>query len=90
MLCRGQTIFLTPDFQFEKRFDFLFVYVMIMCDDILCLPSWYHGKQCKLSWNYIVRFLWEHYDFTSLARNHSVDNLNNMLVVFRAQNGQGV
>ena len=25
MLCRGQTIFLTLYFQFEKRFDFLFV-----------------------------------------------------------------
>ena len=32
MLSGGQTIFSTPYFQFEKRFDFLFVYVMNTCD----------------------------------------------------------
>ena len=37
MLGRRQTIFLTPHLQFENRFDFLFVYVMNACDDLLCL-----------------------------------------------------
>ena len=23
-------------------------------DDLLCLPSWHHGKQSKLSWNFII------------------------------------
>ena len=52
MLGRRQTIFLTPYFKFEKRLHLLFVYIyaMNMCDDLLCLPSWYHGKHCKLSW----------------------------------------
>ena len=50
MLGGRQTIFLTPYFQFEKRFDFLFVYVMNTCDYFLCLPSWLHGKRRKLSW----------------------------------------
>ena len=66
MLGGRQTIFLTPYFQFEKRFDFLFVYVMNTCDYCLCLPSWHHGKRRKLSWkvmekswNFIIRFLWE-------------------------------
>ena len=47
MLGGRQTIFLTPYFpyfQFEKRFDFMFVYVMNTCDYFLCLPSWHHGK----------------------------------------------
>ena len=40
MLGGRQTIFLTPYFQFEKRFDFLFVYVMNTCDYFLfCLPG---------------------------------------------------
>ena len=50
MLGGRQTIFLTPYFQFEKRFDFLFAYVMNTCDYFLCLPSWHHGKRRKLSW----------------------------------------
>ena len=50
MLGGRQTIFLTPYFQFEKRFDFLFVYVMNTCVYFLCLPSWHHGKRRKLSW----------------------------------------
>ena len=50
MLGGRQTLFLTPYFQFEKRFDFLFVYVMNTCDYFLCLPSWHHGKRRKLSW----------------------------------------
>ena len=50
MLGGRQTIFLTPYFQFEKRFDFVFVYVMNTCDYFLCLPSWHHGKRSKLSW----------------------------------------
>ena len=39
MLGRRQTIFSTPCFQFEKRIDFLFVHVMTMRDDLLCLAS---------------------------------------------------
>ena len=61
-----QTIFSTHYFQFEKRFDFICVYVMNTCDCFLCLPSWHHGKQRTLSWkimakswNFIIRFLWE-------------------------------
>ena len=50
MLGGRQTIFLTPYFQFEKIFYFLFVYVMNTCDYFLCLPSWHHGKWHKLSW----------------------------------------
>ena len=50
MLGGRQTIFLSPYFQYEKRFDFLFVYVMNTCDYFLCLPSWHHGKRRKLSW----------------------------------------
>ena len=50
MLCMRQTILSTPYFQFEKRFDFLFVYVMNMHDHFLCLPSWHHGKRRKLIW----------------------------------------
>ena len=49
MLGRRQTIFLTPYFQCGKKFVFIFVYVMNMRDDFLCLPSWHHGKQNKLS-----------------------------------------
>ena len=44
MLGRRRTIFLTPYVQFEKRFGFLFEYVMNMRDDLLCLPSWHHGR----------------------------------------------
>ena len=44
-----QTICATPYFQFEKRFDFLFVHVMNMRDDLLRLPSWHRGKVRKLS-----------------------------------------
>ena len=62
MLDRRQTIFLTPSFQFEKRSDFLLVYVTNTRNDLLCLPSWHHGKQSKhameTSWNFIIRFLW--------------------------------
>ena len=47
MLGRRETLFLTPYFQFEKRFDFL---VINTHDDLLCLPSWQHGKQGKMSW----------------------------------------
>ena len=43
MAGRRLTIFLTPYFQFETRFDFMFV-------NLLCLPSWNFGNQCKLSW----------------------------------------
>ena len=50
MLGRRQTIFSAPYSHFEKRFEFLVVYVMNMRDDILCLPSWHHGKQRKLAW----------------------------------------
>ena len=50
MLGGRQTIFSTPYFQFEKKFDFLFVYVMNTCVYFLCLPSWHHGKWRKLSW----------------------------------------
>ena len=42
--CHGKSVILTPYFQFEKRFDFLFVYVMNTCDYFLCLPSWHHGN----------------------------------------------
>ena len=66
MLGGRQTIFLTPYFQFENKFDLLFVYVMNTCDYFLCLPSWHHGKRRKLSWkvmekswNFISRFMWE-------------------------------
>ena len=66
MLGGRQTIFVTPYFQFEKRFDFLFVYVMNTGNYFLCLPSWHHGKRRKLSWkvmekswNFIIRFVWE-------------------------------
>ena len=58
MLGGRQTIFLTPYFQFGKKFDFLHYF--------LCLPSWHHGKRLKLSWkvmekswNFIIGFLWE-------------------------------
>ena len=40
MLGRRQAIFSTPYFQFEKGFDFLFVYVMNLRDDRLRLASW--------------------------------------------------
>ena len=50
MTGRRQTILSTLYFQFEKTFHFLFVYVMNTCDGLLCLPSWHHGKQCKLPW----------------------------------------
>ena len=50
MLVGRQTIFSTPYFQFEKKFDFLFVYVMNTCEYFLCLPSWHHEKWCNLSW----------------------------------------
>ena len=53
-----QTIFSTPYFQFEKRIDFLFVYVMNTCDYFLCLPSWHHGKRRKLSWK-VVEFYYQ-------------------------------
>ena len=66
MLDGRQTIFLTPYFQFENKFDFLFVYVMNTSDYCLCLLSWHHGKRRKLSWkvmekswNFIIRLLWE-------------------------------
>ena len=39
MLGRRQSIFSTPNFQFEKRLDFLFVFVMNTHDDLLCLPG---------------------------------------------------
>ena len=42
-------MFLTPYFQFENKSGFLFVYVMNMRDDFLCLSSWHHGKQLKVS-----------------------------------------
>ena len=64
MLGGRQTIFSTPYFQFEKRFDFLFVYVMNTWDYVLGLHAWHHGKRRKLSWkvmekswNFIIRFL---------------------------------
>ena len=56
MLGMRQTIFSTLHFQLKKRFDFLFVYFTEHYhesptpDDLLCLPSWHHGKQRKLSW----------------------------------------
>ena len=50
MIGRRKTVFLTPYFQFKKKFDFLFVYVMNMLDDLLCLLSWHLGKQCNLTW----------------------------------------
>ena len=51
MLGGKQSIVSTPYFQFEKRFDFLFEYVMNTRDDLMCWPHWWHhGKQCKLSW----------------------------------------
>ena len=34
-----QTIFLTPYFQFEERFDFLFVFVMNTMIFCVCLPG---------------------------------------------------
>ena len=61
-LGKRQTIFLTSYFQFERRFDLIFV-----CDEYahilfcVCLPGIMensvgcHGK----SWNFIIRFLWE-------------------------------
>ena len=49
MLGRRQTIFSTPYFQFE-RFYFIFVHVMNMHDDLLCLPFWHHWKQHKVPW----------------------------------------
>ena len=50
MLVRRQTIFSTHYFQFVKRSAFIFVYVMNVRNDLLCLPSWHRGKQRKLSW----------------------------------------
>ena len=51
MLGRRQINFSTPYLQFDKKFDFLFVYSMMnLCDDLLGLPSCYHGKQRKLFW----------------------------------------
>ena len=50
MIFRRQTIFSTPYFQFEIKSDFLFVFVMNVHDDLLCLSPWHHGKQWKLSW----------------------------------------
>ena len=50
MLGGRQTIFSTSYFQFKKKFDFLFVYVIIFCDYFLCLPSLHRGKWRKLSW----------------------------------------
>ena len=45
MLGGRQTLFSTPYFQFENKFDFLFVYVMNTCDYCMCLNSWHHGKR---------------------------------------------
>ena len=52
MLCRRQTIFSTPYFQFENKFYFLFVNnnVKNTHEKLLCFPSWHHGKQRILSW----------------------------------------
>ena len=41
---------LDPYFQFENRFDFLFVFVMDTPDGFPCLPVWRLGKQRKVSW----------------------------------------
>ena len=32
---------------------------MNTCDDLLCLPSWHHGKQRNLSWKSYGNFLSE-------------------------------
>ena len=58
MLGGRQTIFCTPYFQFEKRFDFLSVYVMNTCEYFLCLPSWHHGKRRELSWK-VMEFYYQ-------------------------------
>ena len=55
MLGGRQTIFSTPYFQFEKKFDFLFVYVMNTRDYFLGLPSRHHGK---LSWK-VMEFYYQ-------------------------------
>ena len=69
MLGRGKTILLTPYFQFERRFDFLFLCVMYTRGELLYLPSQHHGKQCKLSrkimenyYQISMRYLWEYWD----------------------------
>ena len=64
MLGRRQTIFSTPYFQFEERFDYIFVYMCWnTCDVLLWLPGNYHGKYRKFLMekscgNFIFRFLW--------------------------------
>ena len=80
MLGRRQAVFSTAYFQFEKRFDFLFVYVMNTRDDLLCLPSLHLGKWHKLSWNFIIRFLWEGLTFGVLSTElqDKVDELMSM------------
>ena len=50
MLLSRQTISFTPYFQFQKRFDLLFIFVINTHDDLLYLPSCHRGKQRKLSW----------------------------------------
>ena len=57
MLGGRQTIFLTPYFQFEKRFDFLFVYVMNTCDYFLCLPSGHSMSDQRVFCDDLLRFV---------------------------------
>ena len=70
MLGRKQSIFSTPYFQFEERFDFLFAYVTNTCDDLLCLSYRHHGNRRKLSWkNYgkVMEFFYQ----ISVGTDHS-------------------
>ena len=80
MLGRRQTIFSTPYFQFEERFDFILyicvgIRAMIFCG---CVPGImenivnYHGKYRKLSWKSNVGILFSDFCIWLVAiRGHS-------------------